>query len=80
LAAFLGALATFFAGVAFFGALAFGLPPLALFWPLGAPGFLLAPFFEEAFSGATFAPCAATSAAVSVLVLVVSAFWVVIFV
>jgi hypothetical protein len=39
---------------------ALALPPLAPFWPLGAPFFWLAPFFEEAFSGATFAPCSAT--------------------
>jgi len=32
---------------------------------LGAPFDLLAPFFEEAFSGATWAPCSATAAAVS---------------
>ena len=38
------------------------LPPLALFWPLGAPFFELASFFEEAFSGATCAPCSATAA------------------
>src|SRR6202795_1425340 len=55
-------LAAFFPAVApFFGeALAL---PLALFWPLGAPFFWLAPFFEEAFSGATCAPCSATTAA-----------------
>ena len=65
-AAFLGALAACLAEVAFLGlaaAAALGLPPLALFWPLGAPFLGLAPFFGEAFSGATFAPCAATSAA-----------------
>jgi hypothetical protein len=43
---------------------------------LGAPFFGLAPFFEEGFTGATFAPCAATAAAFSV----VSAFSVVIFI
>ena len=41
--------------------------PLAAFWPLGAPFFLLAPFFEEAFFGATCAPWAATAAALSEL-------------
>ena len=41
-----------------------GLAPLAVFWPLGAPFFWLAPFFEGAFSGATCAPCSATVAAV----------------
>jgi hypothetical protein len=54
--------------------MALGLPPLALFWLLGAPFFVLAPFFEEAFSGATVALCSATAA-----VSVVSAFSVVIF-
>jgi hypothetical protein len=29
-----------------------GLAPFAAFWPLGAPFFSVAPFFEEAFSGA----------------------------
>jgi hypothetical protein len=29
---------------------------------LGAPFFVLAPFFEEAFSGATWAPCSVTAA------------------
>src|SRR5687768_13465489 len=62
-------LAAFFAALAvFFEAEVLGLPPLAARWPLGAPFFLLAPFFEEAFSGATCAPCAATVAAFSVLV------------
>jgi pimeloyl-ACP methyl ester carboxylesterase len=76
--AFLGALAAFLARVAFLGLAALGalgLPPLALFWRLGAPLFALAAFFEEAFSGATVAPCSATAA-----VSVVAAFWVVIFV
>ena len=76
---FLGALAAFWAGVAFLGLAvlgALGLPPLAIFWRLGAPFFALAAFFEEAFSGATVAPCSATAAAVSV----VAASWVVIFV
>src|ERR1039458_3467731 len=72
----LGALAAFFAVVAFLGAAAFGLPPLALFWLLGAPFLALAPFFGEAFSGATFAPGSATAAAWSL----VSAFSVLIFV
>src|ERR1017187_1959904 len=66
LAAFL-ALGAILAGAVFLGAVALALPPLALFWPLGAPFFVLAPFFEGAFSGATFAPCAATAAAVSVV-------------
>jgi hypothetical protein len=71
--------AAFLAGVAFLrlaalGAL--GLPPLAIFWRGGAPFFALAAFFEEAFSGATVAPCSATAPAVSV----VAAFWVVILV
>src|SRR5215472_6613372 len=54
----------------FFPALAAGLraalvwPPLAAFWPLGAPFFGLAPFFEEAFSSATWAPGSATVTAV----------------
>src|SRR6202167_4451564 len=39
------------------------LAPLAAFSPLGAPPFLVAPFFEGAFSGATGAPCSATAAA-----------------
>src|SRR6266849_4355131 len=60
LAVFLPALASFFGAAA--------LAPLAVFWPLGAPFFWLAPFFEEAFSGATWAPCSATVAAVSVAV------------
>src|SRR4051794_11697604 len=40
------------------------LPPLAFFWPVGAPVFRVACFFEAAFSGATVAPCSATLAAV----------------
>src|SRR5208283_1702877 len=63
----LGALAAFFAGVAFFGAAAFGLAPFAVFWPLDSPFFVLAPFLPGAFSGATLAPDAATAAAVSVV-------------
>jgi hypothetical protein len=48
-------------GTPFFGdALAL---PLVAFWPLGAPFFWVAPFFEEAFSGATCAPSSATEAA-----------------
>src|SRR6266849_11010445 len=62
LAGFLPALASFF------GAAAFALAPLAAVWPLGAPFFWLAPFFEGAFSGATCAPCSATVAAFSVIV------------
>src|SRR5450631_716277 len=42
--------------------------PFPAFWPLGAPFFWLAPFFEEAFFGATCAPCSATVAAFSVTV------------
>src|SRR5450755_1298299 len=53
-----------------------GLAFLAAFLTLGAPPFLLAPFFEGAFSGATGALCSAT-AAVSV-VLVASAFFMVV--
>src|SRR5713101_8231990 len=49
----------FFAGT---GLPALVLAPLAVFWPLGAPFFWLAPFFEEVFSGATWAPCSATAA------------------
>jgi len=41
--------------------------PLAGLWRLGAACFGLAPFFEEAFSGATVAPCGATTAAFSAL-------------
>jgi hypothetical protein len=52
---------------AFLVAAAFGLALFAPFWPLGAPFFRLAPFVEEAFSGASCAPCAATVAAVSVV-------------
>ena len=50
----------FLRAAAFLGCLA--LAPLAVFWPLGAPFFWLAPFFEGAFSGATCAPCSATAA------------------
>jgi hypothetical protein len=67
----------FFAGAGFpalapfFGAAALVLPPLAAFWPLGAPCFWLAPFFEGAFSGATCAPISATSAVVLASALVI---------
>src|SRR5262245_34448071 len=61
LAAFLPAL------VSFFGAAGWGLLPLAVFWPLGASFFWLAPFFELVVSGATGAPCSATVAAFSVV-------------
>src|SRR5437667_12322633 len=56
-----GALVSFVrAGLAaFLPALAFA--PLAFFWPLGAPFFWLAPFFEGANSRATCAPCSATA-------------------
>ena len=50
-------LPVFLAGTVFLGAAA-----LALFWPLGAPFFGPAPFFEEGLSGATAAPCAVTAA------------------
>src|SRR6202171_196003 len=54
-----GVLAAFLAGGVFFAlavAAGLGLPPLAPFWPLGAP-----------FFGAALAACAATAAAVSVV-------------
>src|SRR5580700_681028 len=61
-----GALASFLrAGLAAFFAVALALARLAVFWPLGAPFFRVAPFFEEAFSGATCAPCAASGATLS---------------
>src|SRR5688572_7546621 len=64
--------AAFFAALAsFFGAAAFVLAPLAVFWPLGAPFFWVAPFFEGAFSGAPCEPCSATLAAVFVSALVI---------
>src|SRR6202789_2040521 len=57
-------LAAFFAALAaFFGAAALALAPLAVCWPLGAPFFWVAAFFDDAFSGATGAPCSATAAA-----------------
>src|SRR5215472_3584919 len=60
LVAFLPAFASFFGtGLV--------LLPLAALWPLGAPVFWLAPFFEEAVSGATVAPCSATATAFSVV-------------
>src|SRR5687768_14402614 len=61
LSAFLTALAPFF------GAAGLVLAPLAVFWRLGAAFFRVAPFFEGAFSGAPWAPCSATLAAVSVV-------------
>src|ERR1017187_8995391 len=70
LAAFLLAgLASFFAASFAAGAfLLVDLASLAAFLALGAPPFLLAPFFEVAFSGATGAPCSATAAVSVVLV------------
>src|ERR1700722_15217782 len=59
LAAFLPAVASFF------GAAALVFRPLAVFRPSRAPFFLVAAFFEEAFSDATFAPCSATVADLS---------------
>jgi len=53
-----------------------GLPPLPLFWPLGALFFVRAAFFEEALCGATEAPGPATA----VSAVAVSVFEVVIFV
>jgi hypothetical protein len=61
----LGARRAGFLGVGGHGAF---LPPFAAFWPLGAPFFWVVPLFEEAFSGATCAPCSATVAAFSVIV------------
>ncbi len=59
-----GALAAFLPALpSFFGVAALFLATLAVFWPLGAPFFWLAPFFDGAFSGATWAPCSATAAA-----------------
>src|SRR5580704_2196307 len=56
-------LTAFFAALAtFFGAAALALVPLAVSWPLGAPFFWVAAFFEAAFAGATGAPCSATAA------------------
>src|SRR5688572_19180001 len=65
--------AVFFALGAFWGLLA-----LASFLALGAAVFLVAAFFEAGFSGATFAPCAATAAAWSVVVVFVSVFFLVV--
>ena len=73
LAAFLLALASFF------GAAALGLAPLAVFWPLGAPFFRVAAFFEAAFAGATGAPCSATAAALSLVSAFVMLFLVILF-
>jgi hypothetical protein len=42
----------------FFAAATLPLARLAVFWALGAAFFWVAPVFEEAFSGATCAPCA----------------------
>src|SRR4051812_15623076 len=57
--------ATFLLALAFFfGEAALVFPPLAAFWLLGAPFFWVGVFFEEAFSGATVAPCSARVAAV----------------
>src|ERR1035437_2245881 len=72
----LAGLAAFLALGSFGAALGF---PLALFWPLGAPFALAAPFVEEPFSGATWAPCAATAAGCSVastsVMVVCGPFW-----
>src|SRR5579871_169743 len=59
----------FFAVVGLLAFLAafFGAAALADFLALGASFFWLAPFFEEAFSGATWAPCSATVAAFSLV-------------
>ena len=62
-----GGLASFFPTLAAFFGAALALPFAAL-WQLGAPFFWVVPFFGEAFSGATCAPCSATLAAFSVLV------------
>jgi hypothetical protein len=67
LASLAGAGLAFLPALASFLGAALILPPLAAFWPLGAPFFWVAPFFEEAFSGATCAPCSATVAAFSVI-------------
>src|SRR5271169_4732753 len=53
-------LAAFFAALAAF----LGWTPLAVIWPLGAPFFWMAAFFEATFAGATCARCSATAAAV----------------
>ena len=50
---------------------------LALFLALGAPFFWVARFFEEAFAGATCAPCSATVAALSLIPALVM--WVILF-
>src|SRR5882724_6677724 len=49
-------------------------PLLAFFWPVGAPVFWVARFFEEACSGATVAPCSATLASVLASALVMLVF------
>src|ERR1039458_8711734 len=64
LAAFLLALASFLR-----------VASLTLFLTLGVPFFWLAPFFEEVFSGAPCAPCAATVAAVSLVFAFVMVVW-----
>jgi hypothetical protein len=61
LAAFLPTLAP--SSASFFGEAAGALPSSAVFWPLAAPFGWVAPFFEDAFFGATVAPCSATMAA-----------------
>jgi hypothetical protein len=53
---------------AFLGDAALGLPPLAVFRPLGADVFLVASFFLEVFSDATTAPVSATAAVWAVVV------------
>src|SRR5271155_1507219 len=62
-AALRSGLAAFFAALAAF----LGLAPLAVSWPLGAPFFWVAAFFEAAFAGATGAPCFATAGGWGVL-------------
>src|SRR5687768_3006219 len=65
--------AVFFALVAFAG-----LAALAAFLALGAAFFLVAAFFEAGFSGAASAPCAATAAAWSVMVVFASLVFIVV--
>jgi hypothetical protein len=59
-------LLAFFPAFCFVGRPALVFAPLASFWPLGALYLLLAPFFEAVGSGASTAPCSATTAALSV--------------
>src|ERR1039458_10002336 len=69
--ALLGDLAAFLAGVVFLPlavGLALALPPLALFWPVGAAFFWPAVRFVGAFSAATVAAGSATAAAWAVRV------------